>query len=269
MADTTACPACGSAALVPAGPPDHRAVCTRCGRCWEDGGAGAEVDTLACPGCPQRCTCQACPTWLAESMARRYRLADGQVVVVRPLLYGDRTQLAAGFASLSPRSRRQRFFDSTDQLGAHDLEYLTNIDYEDHFACVALVPDDPADGGVGPGTGLGVGRYIRTKDPTVAEIAVTVLDAHQRRGIGTLLTRTLADAADEKGVRTFVVYIQWENQGVIDRLIAEGGRVVPSEPGLARVELDLPGTSDELADPYLHRLLGAFASCLATLRAWY
>ena len=91
MADTTACPACGSAALAPAGPPDHRAVCTRCGRCWEDGGAGAEVDTLACPGCPQRCTCQACPTWLAESMARRYRLADGQVVVVRPLLYGDRT----------------------------------------------------------------------------------------------------------------------------------------------------------------------------------
>ena len=265
MADGRACPACGSTDLVPAGPPGSRAVCTRCGRCWEEGGAGAEVDTPACPGCPQRCICESCPTWLAESMTRRYTLADGQVVVIRPLLYGDRSQLAAGVAALSPRSRRLRFH-SPAALDDDDLEYLVNIDYEDHFACVALFPDDPARGGAGAGMGVGVGRYVREEDPTIAELAVTVLDEYQRRGIGTLLTRTLSEIAAEKGIRTFVSYVQWENRGVIDRLIAEGARAVPSEPGLARVEVDLPRTADELPDSYLHRLLAASATCVANLR---
>ncbi len=272
MDDGRACPACGSTSLLPAGPPGSRAVCAQCGRCWEDGGAGAEVDTLACPGCPQRDVCQSCPTWLVDSMTRRHELPDGQEVLVRPLLYSDRSKLAAGFAALSRRSRRLRFFDAPPELDSDDLEYLTNIDYEDHFACVALLPDDPTPEGAGlgtvRGTGVGVGRYIREEDdPTVAEVAVTVVDEYQRRGIGTLLTRTLSDVAVGKGITTFVNYVQWENRGAIDRLVAEGARVAPSEPGVARIELDLPGRADELADPYLHRLLGAFASCLATLRA--
>jgi GNAT superfamily N-acetyltransferase len=187
------------------------------------------------------------------------------------LLYGDRSQLAAGFAALSRRSRRLRFFEAPDELDSDDLEYLTNIDYEDHFACVALLPDEPTRDGtrVGTvlGTGVGVGRYIREEDnPTFAEVAVTVLDEYQRRGIGTLLTSTLSDIAVQKGIKTFVSYIRWENQGAIDRLVADGARVAPSEPGVARVELDLPRASDELPDPYLHRILGAFASCLANLR---
>lgn len=271
MEGERACPTCGSTSLLPAGPPGSRVVCARCGHCREDGGAGAEVDTLACPGCPQQDACRSCPTWLADSMTRRHELPDGQEVLVRPLLYSDRSKLAAGFAALSRRSRRLRFFDAPDELDSDDLEYLTNIDYEDHFACVALLPDEPTPDGAGagsvPGTGVGVGRYIREEgDPTVAEVAVTVVDEYQRRGIGTLLTRTLSDVAVGKGIRTFVNYVQWENRGAIDRLVAEGARVAPSEPGVARVELDLPRTPEELPDTYLHRLLGAFASCLAKLR---
>jgi GNAT superfamily N-acetyltransferase len=266
MDDGRACPSCGSAGLVPAGPPGSRAVCTRCGRCWEDGGTGAEVDSLACPGCRERGTCESCPTWLAESMTRRHTLTDGQAVLIRPLLYSDRFQLAAGFAALSPRSRRLRFVESPLELDDDDLEYLTNIDYEDHFACVAVLPDDAVQDGAGGGTGVGVGRYVREEGSTTAEVAVTVLDEYQRRGIGTLLTRTLADVAAGKGIRAFVSYIQWENQGVIERLMAEGAHVVPAEPGLARVELPVPRTADELPDPYLHRLLATFASYMANLR---
>ncbi len=270
MVDARACPACGSTSLLPAGPSGSRAVCAQCGRCWEEGGAGAEVDTLACPGCPQRDACQSCATWLANEMTRRHVLPDGQEVLVRPLLYSDRSKLAAGFAVLSRQSRRLRFFDAPDELDGDDLEYLTNIDYEDHFACVAVIPDEPtpdgADVGAVPGTGVGVGRYIReADDPTVAEVAVTVLDEYQRRGIGTLLTRTLSDVAVAKGITTFVNYVQWDNRGAIERLVAEGARVAPSEPGVARVELELPHTVDDLPDTYLHRL-GAFASCLANLR---
>jgi GNAT superfamily N-acetyltransferase len=175
-------------------------------------------------------------------------LADGERVEIRPLRYGDRFELSAAFTRLAPESRRSRFFDAHDQLSPDELEYLTNIDYRDHFACVAGLPGRPVPNGVG------VGRYVRDPaDPAVAEVAVVVVDAHQRRGIGTLLTRTLGERAVQLGIRTFVCYVQWDNQVTIDMLTAKGARVLAAEPGVARIELDLPARVDDVPDTDLHR----------------
>jgi hypothetical protein len=98
MGDGRNCPACRSDDLqAPVPPPVRRAVCGHCGRCWEVGGRGAEVDTLTCPGCSRRGTCEACPTPLAESLTRRHLLGDGEEVEIRPLRYGDRFELATAF----------------------------------------------------------------------------------------------------------------------------------------------------------------------------
>lgn len=151
------CRACGTDTLVPAGAPlSPRAVCTTCGRCWEDWGTGAEVD-------------------------------------------------------------------------------LTNLDYCDHFAWAAFGIDSPG------GPGLGVARYIRDPNhPTTAEAAVTVLDEYQHRGLGSLLLLMLVDEASRHGIRSFVNYVMWENEELLDELRAAGGRVEPDEPGVARVEIDFP-----------------------------
>jgi ribosomal protein S18 acetylase RimI-like enzyme len=230
-------------------------VCAHCGRCWEDGGDGVEVDSLACHGCERRGICESCPTWLVEEMSRRETLCDGQPVLIRPLLYGDRFELAAGFTELSPRSRGRRFFNAPEQLDADELEYLTNIDYRGHFACAAVLED-----GAVP-KGVGVARYVRENDdPTVAEVAVTVLDAYQRRGIGTLLTRTLGEVAAQNGIRSFVNYVQWENAAAIELLTDEESRITPAEPGVARIELDLPARVAGVPDSYLHRVIRAYAA---------
>lgn len=256
MGDGRTCRACGSSDLQPAGPPGvRRAVCARCGRCWEDGGDGVEVDSLRCPGCERRGTCESCPTWLVAEMSRREVLSDGQPVLIRPLLYGDRFELAAGFTALSPRSRRRRFFNAPEELDEDELEYLTNLDYRDHFACAAVLEDRPVPKGVG------VARYVREDDdPTIAEVAVTVLDAYQHRGIGTLLTRTLGEVAAENGIRSFVNYVQWENAAAIDLLTEEDSRITPAEPGIARIEVDLPARVAEVPDSYLHRVIRAYAA---------
>src|SRR5262245_35201269 len=159
MAEGRTCPACGSGGLQPAGQPaGRRAVCARCARCWEDGGAGVEVDSLACAGCERRGACESCPTWLVAATSRREVLRDGQAVLIRPLLYGDRFELAAGFTALSPRSRRHRFFTAPEQLDDDELEYLTNLDYRDHFALAAVLEDGPV------ATGVAVARYVREDD---------------------------------------------------------------------------------------------------------
>lgn len=214
----------------------------------------------ACPGCERQGRCESCPTWLVEEMSRREVLSDGQPVLIRPLLYSDRFELAAGFAELSPRSRRRRFFNAPEALDDAELEYLTNLDYHDHFALAAVLEDRPVPKGVG------VARYIReADDPEVAEVAVTVLDAYQRRGIGTLLTRTLGEVAARNGIRSFVNYVQWENAATIALLTDEPCRITPAEPGVARVEVELPARVAEVPDRDLHRLIRAYAARVRSL----
>ncbi len=199
-------------------------------------------------------TCEACPTWLSESLTHRHMLDDGGEVLIRPLVYGDRFELAAGFTELSLRSRQLRFFQPPETLGRDELEYLTNIDYQNHFAFAAMLLGGPAP------KGIGVGRYLRDPtDPATAEVAVTVMDEHQRRGVGTLLTRALGEVAAERGIDTFVSYVQWGNDLAIESLAREGARVLPDEPGIARIEIDVPVP---VADPdsFVRRILGTLGA---------
>jgi GNAT superfamily N-acetyltransferase len=163
-------------------------------------------------------------------------LADGTQVLIRPLLPSDRAELAAGFVKLSAESRRRRFFDSDHELDDDDLDYLTHPDQVDHVAIAAL--RDDGDGA----HGVAVGRYIRDPlDRDVAEVAVTVQDDEQGHGIGTLLVWELASIAAGHGVKKLVSYALWVNESLIDLLVSHGGHAVPSEPGIARVDLDLTG----------------------------
>jgi GNAT superfamily N-acetyltransferase len=199
---------------------------------------------------------------IAESMAQVHTLADGTRVLVRPLLPGDRAELAAGYEQLSAASRRRRFFATPDRLSEHALDYLTNLDYRAHFAWAAFAIDEP------DSPGIAVARYICDhRDATVAEIAVTVLDSYQNRGLGTLLTQLLADVAVRNGVRSFVSYVLWENADAVARLRDEGARISPAEPGMARVEIELPTPPDTVPEATVHPILSAVADGVRQLLA--
>jgi GNAT superfamily N-acetyltransferase len=188
-------------------------------------------------------------------------LTDGTAVLVRPLVHGDRDALAAGFEKLSEAGRHLRFFNPPAHLQDRDLEYLTNIDYHDHFAFAAFAEDEPGR------PGIGVGRYIRVADaPESAEVAVTVLDEYQRRGLGTLLLRHLAEVAADNGIKTFLNYVLWQNADIVAGLADEGARITPEEPGIARIEIDLPMPVDDTRDPLFRRLLHLFAQHLRDVR---
>jgi len=193
------------------------------------------------------------PTSMPESTGSVHELADHTHVLVRPLLHSDRHELAIGYEHLSAEARRLRFFSAPARLSDADLEYLTNLDYHDHFAWAAFAIDEPGQ------PGIGVARYIR--DPTrpdQAEVAVTVLDNDQHRGLGTLLLRMLADHARCNGITTFVSHILWDNREILQTLAAAGARIEPEEPGVARVAITIPAPeSPTLADVFraaLHAL---------------
>jgi GNAT superfamily N-acetyltransferase len=180
-----------------------------------------------------------------------HELADGSHVLVRPLVASDRDRLAEGFELLSAQSRRLRFFNPPEHLSPRLLDYLTELDYDRHFALAAIAVDAPGEPGVG------VARWIRQDDdPTKAEAAVTVLDQYQGRGIGTLLLIELAGRAVALGVRTFVGRVLWENEALLDGLRAFGARIEPDEPGVARVEVDLAPKAEQ-RESVLARVIGA------------
>ena len=170
-------------------------------------------------------------------------LRDDSVVLIRQVQSGDAPLLADGFARLSAESRRLRFLMSKSSLTPEELCYFTEIDHHDHEALCALNPVD--------GRGLGVARYIRhAEDPVGAEVAVTVIDEWQCRGLGTELLNRLADRARQEGILHFTALVSSENAGV-QGLLREslvGARVTDREYGAVEYEIPLPlrGIGDEL-----------------------
>lgn len=147
-----------------------------------------------CPGIALRLQLPLMIIDLPEDRPRlEVELADGAVALLSPLAAGDRLLLVEGLAELSVESRYKRFGQGVGSLTEAELDYLSNIDLHNHVAW----------GGAIDGEGAGVGRYIRLGDRATAEIAVTVLDRYQRRGLGNVLFRALTAIARADGISEF------------------------------------------------------------------
>lgn len=148
-------------------------------------------------------------------------LADGTRALLSPLGPEDRDLLEEGLEELSIQSRYTRFGQGRGPLSEAELDYLSNIDQHTHVAWGVAVD----------GEGAGVGRYIRMDDLGCAEIAVTVLDRFQNRGLGTVLFKVLAAVARADGISEFCFEVMPTNF-VVNRMIRD-----------LEVRLDESGTS--------------------------
>ncbi|HYB86020.1 MAG TPA: GNAT family N-acetyltransferase [Streptosporangiaceae bacterium] len=165
----------------------------------------------------------------------RVVLRDGSKVVIRQVRSADVPLLADGFARLSPESRRLRFLRRKDELSAAELRYFTDLDHHDHEALGAL--DHTG------GRGVGVARYVRDAgDPQAAEIAVTIVDEWQGRGLGTELLAQLSGRARAEGICRFTALVADDNAAMRALLRNVGADLVHREPGALGYEIALaPG----------------------------
>lgn len=134
-----------------------------------------------------------------------FMLGDLDVELI-PLGPRHREVLAEAFGRLSDQTRYFRFMAPVPTLSDAALTYLTALDMVDHFAWGVLVEGEPA----------AVGRYARIADnPSAAEIAITVVDDLQGRGLGQLLIQALAVVAASAGVSTFEFEVLAENRPML------------------------------------------------------
>ena len=179
--------------------------------------------------------------WVVVNPAGGVRLADGTTVALRPLGPGDGKILSAGFDRLSDRSRYRRFLSPVPRLTSSMLDFLTSVDGINHRAWGALIAA-PA----GP-VGAGVIRWVRSRtDPAVADMAVTVIDDYQGRGLGALLQDVAIVDAFACGIERFEGIVLGENIAS-RRMLARGGARLRSEgDGMMAFTLELRPRMDRL-----------------------
>lgn len=189
------------------------------------------------------------PDWVEELVLR-----DGTRVRLRIVRATDKERLVAGLARLSPQSRYLRFFTDKQRLSDAELQYLTELDGEHHFAIGASRVEEGGD----EGEGLGIGRFVTLPDePTVAEPALAVVDHAQGLGLGRVLLLRLVAAAAERGVKVFRCDFLAINRGMQalledvspDVCFRSDGPVVTAEFRLPNVPADEPMERAPLVGP--------------------
>ena len=85
-------------------------------------------------------------------------------------------------------------------------------------------------------------RYVRsTERPEAAEVAVTVIDDWQGRGLGTLLLEVLSAQAREEGIDSFTAPMLATNEEMMDMLKRlDPVRILDREVGTDQIEVPIP-----------------------------
>ncbi len=164
-------------------------------------------------------------------------LRDGGTAHLRPIRPADAEALQAFHMRQSPESVYLRFFAPMPRLSDRDLERFTHVDYGDRVALIALIGDEI----------IGVGRYDRV-DEGQAEVAFNIADAHQGRGLGSVLLEHLAAVARERGIHRFVAEVLPQNRKMV-QVFREAGYEVTHhfDDGVISLAFDIDPTARSVA----------------------
>jgi GNAT superfamily N-acetyltransferase len=161
-------------------------------------------------------------------------LHDGGLIHLRAIRPDDRDRLLEHFNSLSEQSVYYRFFGLKHSLSVNELNQLTQLDFVKHVGLVATLYAD------GHEHLIAVGRYIRNPDESHAEVAFAVTDAHQGRGIATLLLDHLSRIARAGGVEVFEATVLSDNSRMLEVFDHSGLSISrTSDGGTVRVTMQL------------------------------
>ncbi|MGD0503417.1 MAG: GNAT family N-acetyltransferase [Steroidobacteraceae bacterium] len=124
-----------------------------------------------------------------------YPMIAGETVTVRPIRKSDVDMERDFIRRLSPDSKHFRFLGGVSELPPDELKRLCDVDGNHTMAFVATVRRADRE------LEIGVSRYAQDSEADVREIAITVADEWQHKGLGLVLMRHLIEAAKAKGVR--------------------------------------------------------------------
>lgn len=146
-------------------------------------------------------------------------LRNGQSLRIRLVSPNDKKRMEELFYRLSPRSRYLRFQYSKNHITEEDLRHFTEAAPPQRSAYVATTGEGEKERIVA------VGSWDMLPDGKGAEIAFTVEDNIQLRGIGTLLLEQLVKAATAHNITRFEARVLDENTRMLEVFDESGFRI--------------------------------------------
>ena len=136
------------------------------------------------------------------------KLRNGERIEIRALRPQDRDDLMAAVDRTSGDSLYRRFFAVRRHFTETEESFYLNVDFVSHVALIASADEN------GQPIIIAGGRYV-VGEPGQAEVAFTVVDKYQGRGVGAALLRHLAMIARQAGLRELVAYVLPDNRAML------------------------------------------------------
>jgi GNAT superfamily N-acetyltransferase len=149
------------------------------------------------------------------------RLANGERVVIRPVLPQDEDLTTEFFRNLSDPARHNRFMAGMGELPPELIRRFVQVDYSVHVALVAEVFSG------GSETVIAEARYVRLPNAE-AEFAVSVAEPWQGKKLASLLLGKLACRAAAAGVKRMMGETLATNVKMISLARKAGFTITPS-----------------------------------------
>ncbi len=140
-------------------------------------------------------------------------LKDGTPVTIRPIRPEDEPLMVRFHKTLSDQSVYFRYFHPIALRQRVRHERLARICFIDYDREMVLVVEKKDPGQEEPEI-IAVGRLNKLRGVNEAEFAITISDAYQRTGMGTLLLNKLVEIGRAEGVDRIIADILPENKGM-------------------------------------------------------
>ena len=160
-------------------------------------------------------------------------LKDGTTLRLRPPLSADVPRLVRFFEGHSERSLYLRFH-GFPTIGPRLAEPFVDPDWESTGALIGEIADEI----------VALASYARLREPTSAEVAFSVAEAYQGRGIGTRMLEQLAAIAAANGIERFMAEVLPDNRAMLSVFEHVGFEVLRETAG-GETEVTFPIASTE------------------------
>ena len=136
-------------------------------------------------------------------------IIHGQEILIRPAKPMDERRIQEHYYNLPSSDVMSRFFFQKSSFTRADVEARSQVDYVNALSLVAVSGDYSF------GRIIGVGECIRLHNSNLAEVAFSVNEEFQGKGLGKLFLRKLAEAARGTGLEGLMAFTSPSNHGMI------------------------------------------------------